>query len=356
MNHDRVSVKAYVYQRFNNRLTRTLGPLEKRIITSSVPSSEADKNSATNNDNNENDNDIALSRRNMIFSSLKIPILALGFYAYGRTMYNVVTSPSFASLLNSNIAPIYPTQHEQRVSLMIQKAFDAAITSSSGIIKQSDKILRVLEVGIGTEARIIRRKLYNDAIQQLANNNNHIQKIEITGLDINIPTKDIVLQDMKRTIQQLQDQVKGMDIDVNLIQSSITDPSLIRQYADGYFDVVICCLTLCSVTDPIQSIQSMKRMVRPNGGTIAYVEHVAVGDDSTNHPFLSMEQQIFDPIQQLLVDNCHLHRPTEAYIDMVLSGDEQHDTPKYRTLYRERFYIDEMWPVSCQTCGVIQFV
>ena len=151
-------------------------------------------------------------------------------------------------------------------------------------------------------------------------------------------------------IQQLRVK-ENIDISFNMVQSSITDPLL--QYTDGYFDSIVFCFTLCSVSDPTLALRTMKRLVRPNGGTIAYLEHVAVDDDDNNdtdHQFLSYEQQLFDPVQQILADHCHLHRATESTIDMVLAVDENSNTslPKYESLYRERFYIDQMWPVSCQ--------
>ena len=120
-----------------------------------------------------------------------------------------------------------------------------------------------------------------------------------------------------------------------------------------YFDCIICCLTLCSVDDVLVATENMRQCIRPNGGTFGYVEHVAVfenedeKDFNINHSILNLQQQILDPVQQLFVDNCHLHRFSEDSIIQTFQKDAT-------IIQRERFYVDDMWPVSCQCSGVIQ--
>jgi Methyltransferase domain len=289
-----------------------------------------------------NVSDPALSRRDMIYSALKIPLFAVASYAYGRILFNFLSSLSTATLFNAAVAPIYPIQHEQRMAKMIQIAFDAASVTSTDTF-------RVLEVGIGTEARLIRRGLYNDAVHQLSNQK-RIRRVEITGLDVKIPSKEVVVTDTNNSIRSLND-IEKLEVSFSAVQSSIAEPLL--QYPDGYFDSIVFCFTLCSVIDPTLAVRTMKRLLRRNGGTMAYLEHVAVDDGETDHRLLSYEQVLFDPLQQLLADHCHLHRATESTVDMVLAEDDMVAT-KYSTLFRERFYVDNMWPVSCQACGVIQ--
>ena len=176
--------------------------------------------------------------------------------------------------------------------------------------------------------------------------------MEITGLDVHTPTNEAVRNNIDDWIRRLNEK-ENLDISFKIDQSSITDPLL--HYTDGYFDTIVFCFTLCSVHDPTLALGTIKRLLRPNGGTIAYLEHVAVNENDTQHQFLALEQQLLDPVQQILADHCHLHRDTETTMDMVLA--DPHPTAplqKYDTLYRERFYIDQMWPVSCQACGVIQ--
>ena len=47
-----------------------------------------------------------------------------------------------------------------------------------------------------------------------------------------------------------------------------------------------------------------------------------------------------------------LHRYTEDSIYSVLGVSDGTS----RVLAKERFLVDQMWPVSCQTCGVVQLI
>jgi hypothetical protein len=90
----------------------------------------------------------------------------------------------------------------------------------------------------------------------------------------------------------------------------------------------------------------MKRLLRP-GGTLGYVEHVAVEPDEP-YRFLEWQQEVLNPLQQAVADNCHLHRYTPEAIQSVFTSADS------SSLQQERFLVDNMWPVSCQCCGVIQ--
>jgi hypothetical protein len=102
-------------------------------------------------------------------------------------------------------------------------------------------------------------------------------------------------------------------------------------------------LTLCSVEDPISALTEMKRLLRPHGGTLGFCEHVAAPEGS----FLGRQQVLLDPLQQKLADNCHLHRNTAGTIRQVFGSDAFY-------LSEENFVVPEMWPVSQQSCGVLQ--
>ena len=91
----------------------------------------------------------------------------------------------------------------------------------------------------------------------------------------------------------------------------------------------------------------MIRVLRPDGGTFGYVEHVAVNPDEP-YRYLELQQTAFDPVQQVLADNCHLNRYTERTLESVLE-------PLQAVLVsHERFLVRDMWPVTCQCCGVYQ--
>lgn len=287
-----------------------------------------------------------LSRRNWLW---KAPLGAVGTYAYGRLVYNALSVSGFE----------YPAAHEDRVSATVARALTtaAAAPSSSKRIASGNNPLRVLEVGIGTEARLIRRGLYDAAIGQLAVDfgvgtaaslsSERQPAVELVGLDFRLPgTKVRSAAEVK--LQQLSRQ-EGVDIDFQLIDGSITEQ---LPFSDGHFDAIICCLTLCSVEDPESAIGEMRRLLRPSGGTLGFVEHVAVDRNDQSHRFLELQQQLLDPLQQRLADNCHLHRTTEKTIASVMGVPSE----AARFIQQERFYVDNMWPVSCQSCGVVQRV
>jgi hypothetical protein len=62
---------------------------------------------------------------------------------------------------------------------------------------------------------------------------------------------------------------------------------------------------LCSVPDVAHALLEVARVVRP-GGRVALVEHVLAEEPGA----LRLQQRLFDPLQQLLADGCHLGRDT----------------------------------------------
>jgi ubiquinone/menaquinone biosynthesis C-methylase UbiE len=278
-----------------------------------------------------NDEVVQASTQRRLF--WQVPLGAVGLYAYGKLANTA---------LSSSGSIIYPSAHESRVSSTIAMALTAAAK------KQSKPTLRVLEVGVGKDARLIRRGLYDEAIHQLASASSAPYHLEFTGLDIRLPREKAVIDDVTAKLQSLR-STEGVSIDWELCESSIEQIN--EQFTDGYFDAVICCLTLCSVDNQLMALQEIKRLLRPSGGTFGYIEHVAVDETMDDkHRFLAIQQQLLDPLQQLLVDNCHLHRRTEQAVEQAFQASP------FRRLAQESFYVDNMWPVSCQACGVLQLV
>jgi SAM-dependent methyltransferase len=273
-------------------------------------------------------------RRDLLW---KVPFGALGTYAYGRLACNALSVHDIR----------YPKEHESRIESTITASLLRALPMVNNGMNTNSKIerpLRVLEVGIGKDYRLLRRGLYNSGFHEVAR---HVSRLELTGLDFRVATKQRVLEDTKSKLIDLQNK-EGLQIKLDVVDADIMERQ--RQYRNGYFDCIICCLTLCSVQDPIIALQEIKRLLRPDGGTFGYIEHVAVDPDD-GHPFLEMQQKWLAPIQQKLADNCHLHRYTEDTIRNVFQTDIEKGS---RLVQHERFYVDNMWPVSCQCCGVIQ--
>ena len=276
--------------------------------------------------------DIEISRRDWLW---KAPVGAVGTYAYGRLVYNA---------LSANNGIEYPSAHEDRVASTVAATLATAVVHTTGAAAGTVRNpFRVLEVGIGTEARLIRRGLYDPAIRQLSGK---IAAMELVGLDFRLPNAD-VQSEAEAKLNQVA-QTEGVDISFQLVNASITDKHL--PFDASSFDAIVCCLTLCSVDDPEAALREIRRLLRPTGGAFGYVEHVAVGSDDRSHFLLDWQQQLLDPLQQRLVDNCHLHRFTESTVASVM-GVESNES---RLVQEERFFVHNMWPVSCQSCGVIQ--
>lgn len=124
-------------------------------------------------------------------------------------------------------------------------------------------------------------------------------------------------------------------------------------------DVITTSLVLCSVEDQYQAVNEIKRVLNPNGGTFGFIEHVAVdlkNESEKDLVFLDWQQRKLDPLQQIVAHNCHLHRNTEKVIDSVFGSSANSSTSRSNSqwLQRERFQVKDMWPVSCQTTGVVQ--
>lgn len=197
-------------------------------------------------------------------------------------------------------------------------------------------------MGIGSDCRLLRRGLYRKGLEQLESRK--IPGVEIVGVDLMPPDDDTLRKARTVLTQEIRDD--SIKLDLETISGDVTTGI---SYPAGYFDSVICCLTLCSVAGQGAALREIKRLTRPTGGTLAYVEHVAVNPEEP-YRFLEWQQEFFDPLQQRLADNCHLHR----YTDDTISNVFEIDSGSGVRLQHERFFVDDMWPVSCQCSGVIQ--
>ena len=73
---------------------------------------------------------------------------------------------------------------------------------------------------------------------------------------------------------------------------------------DASVDAVVCTIVLCSVTNVERVLNEVLRVLKP-GGKFVFVEHVAAPESQR---VLSAAQYVFDPLQQMLADGCHLRR------------------------------------------------
>lgn len=79
-------------------------------------------------------------------------------------------------------------------------------------------------------------------------------------------------------------------------------------FADDSFDTVVCTFTMCSVTDPAQSLAELRRVLKP-GGLLLYAEHGRAPDADV----LRWQQRI-EPTWKKVMGNCHLTRPVTSAI------------------------------------------
>ena len=75
------------------------------------------------------------------------------------------------------------------------------------------------------------------------------------------------------------------------------------------FDAVVCTLVLCSVRDVKQSLEEIRRVLRPEG-KLVFLEHVAAEDASR----LAWQRRT-EPVWKLVAGNCHLCRETARSIE-----------------------------------------
>jgi SAM-dependent methyltransferase len=255
----------------------------------------------------------------------------------GALVYAKLVADAAGKLARGDL--VYPAAHETRVEDIIARAALASIPSEN-------RPLRVLEVGIGKDWRVGRRGLYHSALDQLSSRG--VTKLELSGVDISVPNAAI-LEDASSRINQYGAS-HNLDVNVHVIRQSITSR---LDFPDGWFDCVVGSLLLCSVDDQDAALQEIKRLVRPTGGTFGYVEHVAVNPDEP-YQILDWQQKLLDPFQQAVAENCHLHRFTDDTVSNIFGIDDTQGSASATRLFSERFLVKDMWPVSCQCCGVVQ--
>jgi len=265
----------------------------------------------------------SLSRRDII-------ILAVGGTAYAK-----VVSSAISKIKRGDT---YPEEHEMRVA----NIFRQSIIQASSSISNSNRPLRILEVGIGDKCRTIMRGMYDDALKDLSNSKGQISGVEILGVDIDA-LSDVAVESARKKLQSIS---TSLPVTFNAIQADVENR---LDFPDKYFDVITCSLVLCSVSDQERVLHEIKRLLN-FGGCYGWVEHVAVdleNENENNKSFLELQQKVLDPLQQAVAHNCHLHRRTDQVISSVFETSAEF-------LERDRFFVQDMWPVSCQCSGVLK--
>ncbi|MDQ0156949.1 class I SAM-dependent methyltransferase [Robertmurraya andreesenii] len=75
-------------------------------------------------------------------------------------------------------------------------------------------------------------------------------------------------------------------------------------FDDDTFDTVIATLVFCTIPNPVQALEEIKRVCKP-GGKVLFFEHVKM-----EQPNLAHLQDWLNPFWKRICDGCHLNRET----------------------------------------------
>jgi len=106
---------------------------------------------------------------------------------------------------------------------------------------------RVIEIGAGTGANL---GFYGDSVQQLT-----------------------LTEPEEAMAKRLERRAKDHSLPIELVRASAED----LPFDDGYFDVAVSTLVLCSVDDQAQALQELRRVLKPSG-RLLFAEHVRADD------------------------------------------------------------------------------
>ena len=80
-------------------------------------------------------------------------------------------------------------------------------------------------------------------------------------------------------------------------------------FEDRSFDTVVCTYTLCSVQDPVASLNEARRVLKP-GGRLLFCEHGLAPDLG-----VAKWQRRIEPVWKRIAGGCHLTRPVALNLE-----------------------------------------
>jgi ubiquinone/menaquinone biosynthesis C-methylase UbiE len=80
-------------------------------------------------------------------------------------------------------------------------------------------------------------------------------------------------------------------------------------FADGSFDTVVSTLVFCTIPDPQGALMEIRRVLRPAGGRLLFLEHIR-GEGK-----VARWQDRLQPLWSWLLAGCHPNRDTAATVE-----------------------------------------
>lgn len=108
----------------------------------------------------------------------------------------------------------------------------------------------------------------------------------------------------------------GINLNIKSITGEVID------LTDNSFDFVISTLVLCTVEDPLQCINQIKRILKPSGEFV-FIEHVKANENS----ILGMIQNLIHKPWHWFFEGCHTNRDTATLLES--GGFSSLDIVKY---------------------------
>ena len=134
---------------------------------------------------------------------------------------------------------------------------------------------RVLEVGGGTGANL---PYYANAVEDL-----------------------VITEPEEPMARRLERKLANSAVKATVVRA----PAERLPFEDASFDVVVSTLVLCTVEDPAQALEEIRRVLRP-GGKLLFLEHVRADEESS----FARWQDRLNGVQNRIGHGCHANRRT----------------------------------------------
>ncbi|MDC3418145.1 class I SAM-dependent methyltransferase [Aquibacillus salsiterrae] len=126
-----------------------------------------------------------------------------------------------------------------------------------------------------------------------------------SGTGINFPFyKDVIRVDAIEPNPLMQSKSIGRKKNAQVPVETYQANAETLPFANDSFDTVVATLVFCTIPNPVQALQEIKRVSKP-GAKILLFEHVKM-----DNSFLGKTQDILTPMWKKLCDGCHLNRDT----------------------------------------------